>query len=77
MRDVGTTHEDLEQFLAEHHLVGAGLRREGRAAPREGDTAAHWSWEGIYKGLMQSGMISVLTPLEFREDRVDLPKKGK
>jgi hypothetical protein len=30
MNDVGTTHEDLERFLAGHHMVGAGLRREGR-----------------------------------------------
>ena len=62
MSDVGTTHEDLERFLAEHHLVGAGLRREGRAAPRQGNTAAHWSWEGIYKGLMQSGKIVTVGP---------------
>ena len=47
MSDVGTTHEDLERFLAEHHLVGAGLRRDGRAAPRQGNTAAHWKWDGI------------------------------
>jgi gentisate 1,2-dioxygenase len=62
VRDVGTTHEDLEHFLAGHHLVGAGLRREGRATPREGNTAAHWSWEGIYKGLMQSGKIVTIGP---------------
>ena len=43
MSDVGTTHEDLERFLAEHHLVGAGLRRDGRAPARQGNTAAHWS----------------------------------
>src|SRR4029450_1570291 len=35
--------------------VGAGLRREGRAAPRQGKTAAHWSWDGIYKGLVGAG----------------------
>jgi len=57
MVDVGTTTEDLERFLAEHHLVGAGLRREGTAPPRKGNLAAHWSWEGIYNGLMQSGKI--------------------
>ena len=45
MSDVGTTHEDLERFLASHHLVGAGLRREGMAPHRQGNTAAHWSWE--------------------------------
>ncbi len=39
MIDVGTTHQDLERFLAEHHLVGAGLRRDGQAAPRQGNTA--------------------------------------
>jgi gentisate 1,2-dioxygenase len=60
--DVGTTHEDLEWFLAAHHLVGAGLRREGQAPPRKGNTAAHWSWEGIYKGLMQSGEIVTVGP---------------
>ncbi len=31
MTDVGTTHEDLEHFLGEHHLVGAGLKRDKRA----------------------------------------------
>ena len=62
MNDVGTTHEDLERFLAEHHLVGAGLRREGRAVPRTGNTAAHWSWEGIRRGLMRSGEIVTVGP---------------
>lgn len=62
MSDVGTTHEDLERFLADHHLVGAGLRREGVAPPREGNTAAHWRWEGIYRGLMQSGKIVTVGP---------------
>ena len=62
MSDVGTTHEDLERFLAAHHLVGAGLRREGQAPPRQGNTAAHWSWEGIYKGLMRSGKIVTVGP---------------
>ena len=57
MVDVGTTTEDLERFLAEHHLVGAGLRREGTASPRKGNLAAHWKWDGIYNGLMQSGRI--------------------
>jgi len=60
--DVGTTHEDLEHFLAEHHLVGAGLRRDGRAAPRQGNTAAHWQWDGIYRGLMRSGEIVTVGP---------------
>ena len=60
--NVGTTHEDLEHFLAEHHLVGAGLRRDGRAAPRQGNTAAHWQWDGIYRGLMRSGEIVTVGP---------------
>ena len=62
MSDVGTTHEDLERFLAEHHLVGAGLRREGMAPHREGNTAAYWSWDGIYNGLMRSGEIVTVGP---------------
>jgi gentisate 1,2-dioxygenase len=62
MSEVGTTHEDLERFLARHHLVGAGLKREGVAPLREGNTAAYWSWEGIYKGLMQSGKIVTVGP---------------
>ncbi len=62
MSDVGTTHEDLEQFLAGHHLTGAGLRREGMAEPRTGATGAHWRWEGIYKGLMRSGQIVTVGP---------------
>jgi hypothetical protein len=47
MSDVGTTHEDLERFLGEHYLVGAGLKRDKRSTAREGKTAAHWKWEGI------------------------------
>ena len=62
MSDVGTTHEDLEKFLAGHHLVGAGLRREGMAEPRTGAVGAHWRWEGIYKGLMRSGEIVTVGP---------------
>lgn len=62
MSDVGTTHEDLERFLADHHLVGAGLRREGVAPPRKGNTAAYWDWEGIYRGLMRSGEIVSVGP---------------
>jgi gentisate 1,2-dioxygenase len=60
--EVGTTHEDLERFLAEHHLVGAGLRRDLKGPPRKGNTAAHWKWEGIYKGLMRSGEIVTVGP---------------
>lgn len=62
MDDVGTTHEDLEQFLASHHLVGSGLRREGMAPLREGNTAAYWDWDGIYRGLMRSGEIVTVGP---------------
>jgi gentisate 1,2-dioxygenase len=60
--DVGSSHEDLERFLAEHHLVGAGLKRNGRLTPREGKTAAHWRWDGIYRGLMRSGEIVTVGP---------------
>lgn len=62
MSDVGSSHEDLERFLAEHHLVGAGLKRNGRLTPREGKTAAHWRWDGIYRGLMRSGEIVTVGP---------------
>ncbi len=62
MSDIGATQEDLERFLAEHHLSGAGLKPGGQAAPRKGNTAAHWTWEGIYKGLMQSGKIVTVGP---------------
>ena len=62
MSDVGTTHEDLERFLAEHHLVGAGLRRDGMAPLREGNTSAYWSWDGIYQGLKRSGEIVTVGP---------------
>lgn len=62
MSEVGTSHEDLERFLADHHLVGAGLRRDGVAPPRQGNTAAHWRWEGIYRGLLQSGKIVTVGP---------------
>jgi len=60
--DVGTTHEDLERFLAEHHLVGAGLRRDGHTTPRQGNTSAQWKWDGIYRGLMRSGEIVTVGP---------------
>ena len=62
MSDVGTTHEDLERFLGEHHLIGAGLRRDGRATARQGNTAAHWKWDGVYRGLMRSGEIVTVGP---------------
>ena len=62
MIDVGTTHEDLERFLGEHHLVGAGLKRDKNALPRQGKTAAHWKWDGIYRGLQRSGAIVTVGP---------------
>ncbi|HET7007598.1 MAG TPA: hypothetical protein VFK65_18980, partial [Candidatus Binatia bacterium] len=62
MSDVGTTHEDLERFLGEHYLVGAGLKRDKRVTPREGKTAAHWRWDGIYRGLQRSGEIVTVGP---------------
>ena len=67
MSDVGTTHEDLERFLGEHHLVGAGLKRDKRVTPRDGKTAAHWKWDGIYRGLQRSGEIVTVGP--ERHDR--------
>jgi gentisate 1,2-dioxygenase len=60
--DVGTTTEDLERFLAQHHLIGAGLSREGMAPPRRGNTAAHWAWDGIERGLRRSGEIVTVGP---------------
>jgi len=62
MNEVGTTHEDLERFLGAHHLVGAGLKRDKSVLPREGKTAAHWHWDGIYRGLMRSGKIVTVGP---------------
>jgi hypothetical protein len=62
MSDVGTTHEDLERFLAAHHLIGTGLRRDGSVTPRQGNTAAHWKRDGIYRGLMRSGEIVTVGP---------------
>lgn len=58
--DVGATVEDLNRFLAEYHLVGAGLRRDGDK--RSGKTARHWQWEGIYPALMQSGKVVTVGP---------------
>lgn len=62
MTTVGKSIEDLERFLAEFHLVGAGLRREGMAPPREGWTRAHWKWQGIHDGLQQSGKLVSVGP---------------
>jgi gentisate 1,2-dioxygenase len=60
--EVGRTREDLERFLAAYHLVGAGLKPKEGPQPRVGNTAAHWRWEGIYKGLLQSGKIVTVGP---------------
>lgn len=62
MGDVGHTAEDLERFLAGHHLLGAGLKRDHAPAPRQGNTAAHWRWQGIHDGLQQSGKIVTVGP---------------
>jgi len=48
--------------VAQHHLVGAGLKRDKSVLPREGKTAAHWHWDGIYRGLMRSGEIVTVGP---------------
>jgi gentisate 1,2-dioxygenase len=60
MINVGTTVDDLNAFLAEYHLVGAGLTREG--VKRTGNTARHWKWEGIEAALLQSGKIVTVGP---------------
>ena len=60
MSNVGTTIEDLNAFLAEYHLVGAGLRRDGPR--RTGPLARHWKWEGIEAALLQSGKIVTVGP---------------
>jgi gentisate 1,2-dioxygenase len=60
MPNVGTTIEDLNEFLAQYHLVGAGLRREGEK--RTGNAANHWRWEGIEAALFQSGKIVTVGP---------------
>jgi gentisate 1,2-dioxygenase len=60
MVNVGTTVDDLNAFLAEYHLVGAGLRRDGER--RTGNTARHWKWEGIEAALLQSGQVVTVGP---------------
>jgi gentisate 1,2-dioxygenase len=62
MGDVGSTTDDLERFLAGHHLLGAGLKRDSAPPPRQGNTAAHWTWQGIHDGLQQSGRIVSVGP---------------
>lgn len=59
---VGTSTEDLERYLAHFHLIGAGLRREGQAPQRTGNTAAHWRWEGIRHGLLRAGEVVTVGP---------------
>ncbi len=56
MATVGTSLEDLGEFLAEHHLVGAWARNNSQA-PRKGKAVAHWRWEGIRDALLQSGKL--------------------
>lgn len=60
MANVGTTIDDLNEFLAQYHLVGAGLRRVGDK--RTGNASLHWKWEGMYDALMQSGRIVTVGP---------------
>jgi len=60
LANVGTTIDDLNAFLAQYHLVGAGLRRDGEK--RSGHTALHWKWEGIEPALLQSGRIVTVGP---------------
>ncbi|HLG70245.1 MAG TPA: cupin domain-containing protein [Chloroflexota bacterium] len=60
--DVGSTLQDLERYLAEHHLLGAGLPREAKPAPRHGNAAAHWDWAVVRSGLLQSGRIVTVGP---------------
>lgn len=63
MVSVGTTAQDLQRFLAEHHLAGAGLKpADGGPKLREGNTSAHWTWDGIHDGLQQSGRIVSVGP---------------
>src|SRR5258706_15036878 len=62
MTDVGTTHEELERFLGEHHLIGAGLKRDKNCVAVKANTAAHWKWDGIHRGLQRSGEIVSVGP---------------
>jgi gentisate 1,2-dioxygenase len=61
MSDVGTTIEDLDRFLAEHHLIGKTASYK-RPEARKGNLAAHWKWEGIYDGLMKSAKLVSVGP---------------
>ncbi len=56
MVNVGNTLEDLGEYLAEHHLIGAWARG-AKIAPRAGITATHWDAEGIREALLQSGKL--------------------
>ena len=38
------------------------MKRDKRVTPREGKTAAHWNWDGIYRGLQRSGEIVTVGP---------------
>ena len=55
---VGTSIEDLERYLREHHLRGAGIQRAGDPPPpREGYAAGFWKWAELYPALEQAGNI--------------------
>ena len=55
---VGTSLEDLERYLREHHLRGAGIQRAGDPPPpREGYAAGFWKWSELYPALEQAGKL--------------------
>ena len=55
---VGSSLEDLELYLREHHLRGAGIQRAGDPPPpREGHAAGFWKWEEFYPALEQAGNL--------------------
>ena len=59
MVNVGTTLDDLGEYLAEAPSIGAWARG-AKVAPRAGVHATHWDAEGIREALLQSGKL-VLT----------------
>jgi gentisate 1,2-dioxygenase len=79
--DLGTTLDDLERYLGERYLRGAGLRRgpESRTEPppRSGVAANHWKWSDIYSGLQQSGRIVPVGPQGLTEMRSVTPFGGR
>ena len=59
--DVGSSLEDLELYLREHHLRGAGIQRAGDPPPpREGHAAGFWRWAELYPALEQAGKLVTL-----------------